>query len=169
MAATTNSYVSYLEDKEPFFVLRATADRIRELTEDLAPEQTAVPPQPGKWSIHEIVAHLVDVELVFQTRARFIMFQDNPPLPSFDQDRWVLGWAREQEPWDETFERFRVLRRSLLRLFDNAQGHDLERYGTHSERGPQTISDYVKLIAGHDLNHLQQIERIRAGFHSSGR
>ena len=43
---------------------------------------------------------------MFQTRARMIMFQNNPTLVSFDQDPWVLGWMRENEPWPETFERF---------------------------------------------------------------
>ena len=54
-----------------------------------------------------------------------------------------------------------MLRRSILRLFLNAEGHDLDRYGTHTERGVQTVSDYVDILAGHDINHLQQIERLR--------
>jgi len=161
MAATNNPYAQYLGDKEPYFVLQSTADRIRELTAGLTPEQLGAPPEPGKWSIHQIVAHLTDCELVFQTRARMIMFQNNPRLESFDQDPWVLGWMRENEPWNDTFERFSVLRRAILRLFLNAEGHDLLRYGTHTERGVQTIEDYVEMLAGHDINHLQQIERIR--------
>jgi len=161
MAASTNPYAKYLGDKEPYFVLRSTADRIQELTQDLTPEQIAAYPEAGKWSIHQIVAHLADCELVFQTRARMIMFQNNPTLVSFDQDPWVLGWMRENEPWSETFERFRVLRRSIVRLFLNSEPHDLTRYGTHTERGVQTINDYVELLAGHDINHLQQIERVR--------
>ena len=118
---STNPYAEYLGDKEPYFVLRSTVERIQELTAGLTPEQLAATPEPGKWSIHQIVAHLADCELVFQTRARMIMFQDKPTLVSFDQDPWVLGWMRENEPWDETFERFRVLRRSILRLFLNAE------------------------------------------------
>jgi hypothetical protein len=159
--ASTNPYAQYLGDKEPYFVLQSTAERIQELTAGLTPEQLATPPEPGKWSIHEIVAHLADCELVFQTRARMIMFQDVPTLVNFDQEPWVLGWAREKEPWAETFEKFAVLRRSILRLFLNAEGHDLVRYGVHTERGPQTINDYVEMMAGHDINHLQQIERVR--------
>ena len=47
----------------------------------------------------------------------------------------MLGWMRENEPWDETLQRFRVLRNSILRLFLNAEAHDLERYGTHTRAG----------------------------------
>jgi hypothetical protein len=161
MASTTNPYAKYLEDKEPFFVLQSTVDRIRELTAGLTQEQLATPPEPGKWSIHQILAHLADVDLVFQTRVRMIMFQNTPTLVSFDQDPWVLGWAREKEPWPETLERLNVLRRSILRLFGNAEGHDLTRYGVHTERGPQTVNDYMEMMAGHDINHLQQIEQVR--------
>lgn len=161
MADTTNPYAEFLGDQEPYFVLRSTADRIQELTAGLTAQQLATPPEPGKWSIHQMVAHLADCELIFQTRARMIMFQNNPTLVSFDQEPWVLGWMRENEPWDETLLRFRVLRNSILRLFLNAEAHDLERYGTHTERGVQTIADYVDLLAGHDINHLRQIERAR--------
>ena len=160
MAVSTNPYAEFLGDKEPYFVLRSTAERIQELTSGLSPEQLEAIPVPGKWSIHQIVAHLADVELVFQTRARMIMFQNNPTLIGFDQEPWVLGWMRENEPWADTFERFCVLRKAILRLFLNAEGHDLERYGTHNERGIQTIADYVEMLAGHDINHLRQIERL---------
>ncbi len=159
--ASTNPYAEYLGDKEPYFVLRSTVDRIEELTAGLSPEQLATPPEPGKWSIHQIVAHLADCDLVFQTRARMVMFQDRPTLVGFDQDPWALGWMREKEPWNETLEKLAVLRRSILRLFLIAEGHDLLRYGVHTERGPQTINDIVEMMAGHDINHLQQIERVR--------
>jgi hypothetical protein len=161
MADPVNPYAQFLGDKEPYFILRSTADRIGELTAGLTPAQLAANPEHGKWSIHQIVAHLADVDLVFQTRARMIMFQNNPTLVSFDQDPWVLGWMRENEPWAETLEKFTVLRRSILRLFLNAEAHDLDRYGTHTERGVQTVGDYVNILAGHDINHLQQIERLR--------
>lgn len=161
MAAPTNPYAQFLGDKEPFFILRSTVGRIRELTAGLTPEQLGAPPEPGKWSLYQILGHLADCELMFQVRARLIMFQDMPTLVAFDQDPWVLGWMREEEPWDETFERFSVLRRSSLRLFGNATGHDLERYGVHTERGPVSITDIINTMGGHDINHLQQIERIR--------
>jgi hypothetical protein len=95
-----------------------------------------------------------------------IMFQDAATLVSFDQDPWVLGWAREKEPWSETLERLSVLRRSILRLFLSAEEQDLTRYGVHTERGPQTLNDYVAMMAGHDINHLQQIERVRGVVHA---
>ena len=163
MATAANPYASFLGDKEPYFILRSTVPQIQELTANLAPEQLVANPSPGKWSIHQIVAHLADCETVFQFRGRLVMFEDTPKLASFDQDRWLNGWMREQEPWEETLDRFRVLRNSSIRLFTNAEGHDLTRLGVHDERGPITITDIVNTMAGHDINHLQQIERVAKG------
>ncbi|HYP05481.1 MAG TPA: DinB family protein [Bryobacteraceae bacterium] len=162
MATAANPYAGFLGANEPFAVIGSTVDRIRELTAGLSAEQLAAPPAPGKWSIYQILGHFADCELMFQTRSRMILFQDKPTLVAFDQDPWVNGWMRENEPWEETFERLTVLRRSSLRLFGSVPEHDLLRYGIHTERGPVTVADTIRTMAGHDINHLQQIERIRA-------
>jgi hypothetical protein len=67
---------------------------------------------------------------------------------------------RETEPWAETLERFRVLRRSTIRLFRATPEHDLRRTGLHSERGLMTAGDQLITFAGHDINHLSQITAI---------
>lgn len=160
--ATTIPYSQFIGSADPFPVLTSTAARIAELSSGVSDEQLAEPPQPGKWSIHEIVAHLTDNELMVQSRVRLMLFEDNPHLTAYDQDRWVNGWTREKESFRETLERFRVLRDSTVRIFRNTPEHDLLRYGTHAERGPQTPGDYITICAGHDINHLRQMEAIRA-------
>ena len=154
-----NPYAKYLGDRDPMSVLAATVHRLTELTAGLSAERIAAPIAPGKWSIHEIVAHLSDLELVTSARCRWILFEDNPTLIGYDQDPWVDGWRREEEPFTETFERFRVLRQSQLRLFRKCSEAELERTATHQDHGPITLSLLRSLVAGHDLNHLQQMEQ----------
>ena len=96
MADTTNPYAKFLGDKEPYFVLRSTADRIQELTAGLTPKQLADPPSRASGRFIRSSRIWRIVELVFPTRARMIMFQNNPTLVSFDQDPWVLGWMRQE-------------------------------------------------------------------------
>jgi len=151
-------YAEFLGNDDPFPVMESTPSRIAELTANLSAEQIAAAPAPGKWSVHQIVAHLADTELMFQVRVRLIVFEDMPVLQAYDQDRWVNGWEREKEPWEQTFERFRVLRQSTVRLLRNTPDADLRRTGTHTERGVQAAGDYLITIAGHDRNHLRQIE-----------
>src|SRR5437879_13291548 len=112
-----NPYQKYIEGKDPMTVLAATPQRLRELADGLSTSQLQDRPAPGKWSIHEIVAHLADCELMFSARCRFILYEENKPLVGFDQDRMMAGWHREQEPFEDTLERFRVMRKAQLRVF----------------------------------------------------
>ena len=152
-----NPYGKYLGERDPMSVLETTVDRIAELTAGLSMEQLDAPIAPGKWSIHETVAHLADLELVTSARCRWILFEDNPKLIGYDQDPWVNGWRREEEPFAETFQRLRVLRQSQLRLFRKCSEAELERVATHQDHGAITLGFLRSLVAGHDLNHLQQL------------
>jgi hypothetical protein len=143
-------------------VMAATPQRLRELTAGLTGPQLQEHPAPGKWSIHEIIAHLADTELMFSARCRFILYEVNKPLIGFDQDAMMAGWRREQEPFEDTMERFRVMRQAQLRMFRAASSADLERTAPHDEYGPESASEYAFKAAGHDLHHLEQIARLCA-------
>src|SRR5258706_11406329 len=105
-----NPYQKYIEGKDPITVLAATPQRLSELSAGLSGSHLQDHPVPGKWSIHENVAHLADCELMFSARCRFILYEENKPLIGFDQDALMAGWRREQEAFEHTLERFRVMR-----------------------------------------------------------
>jgi DinB superfamily len=157
-----NPYAKYLEHREPLTVAAATPAKIISLIRGLTPRQLARRPAPGKWSIREIISHLADTDMVMECRARWIAFEDHPTLVPFDQEKWAAGRAREKEPVTETLERFRLLRRSQLRLFRQASKADFRRTGFHPERGVVTLRVQLETLAGHDLNHLAQIQRLAA-------
>lgn len=155
-----NPYARYLEGQEPLTVAAATPARITRLLRGLRPRQLTKCPAPGKWSIQEIIRHLADTEMVMCCRARWIAFEEHPTLIPFDQEKWAAGALREKEPLAETLERFRSLRRSQLRLFRAASKQDFTRGGFHPERGEVTLQEQLETVAGHDLNHLAQLERL---------
>src|SRR5574341_699148 len=157
-----NPYAKFLGRRDPLAVAAATPARIVSLIRGLTPRQLARRPAPGKWSIQEIISHLADTEMVMGCRARWIAFEDHPTLVPFDQEKWAAGRAREKEPLAETLERFRVMRRSQLRLFRRASKTDFRRTGFHPERGEVTLQVQLETLAGHDLNHLAQIQRLAA-------
>ncbi len=157
-----NPYAKYLEGRDPLAVAAATPAKVASLVRGVSPRQLAKRPAPGKWSVQEIISHLADTEMVMCCRARWIAFEEHPTLVPFDQDRWAAGRAREKEALSETIERFRLLRRSQMRLFRNASGQELERTGMHPERGEVTLREQLETLAGHDLNHLAQIQRLVA-------
>jgi hypothetical protein len=157
-----NPYAKFLEHREPLTVAAATPAKIVSLIRGLTPRQLSRRPAPGKWSIQEIISHLADTEMVMNCRARWIAFEDHPTLVPFDQEKWAAGRAREKEPVAETLERFRLLRRSQVRLFRQASKADFRRTGFHPERGVVTLRVQLETLAGHDLNHLAQIQRLAA-------
>jgi hypothetical protein len=156
-----NPYGKYLAGRDPIEVLTDTPARLRALTAGLTPQQLASRPSPGKWSIRDIVQHLADCEIMFVARCRWIAYDDNPTLIAFDQDKWAEGRMCENEPVDESLDRFALLRQSQLRLFRSLPDAAWDRTGRHTERGEQRLRDYPPLCAGHDINHLQQIEALR--------
>jgi hypothetical protein len=157
-----NPYAKFLGSRDPLTIAAATPGKITSLIRGLTPRQLAARPAPGKWSIQEIILHLTDTEMVMGCRARWIAFEKRPTLVPFDQEKWAAGRAREKEPLAETLERFRLLRRSQLRLFRQAAAKDFRRTGFHPERGVVTLRVQLETLAGHDLNHLAQIQRLSA-------
>lgn len=119
---------------------------------------------PGKWSVVAVVAHLADSELVSGWRTRMIAAETEPPIPGYDQDAWALAFGYLEADLDGALDQLLALRTANLRFWRLLTPAQWSRRGVHSERGPETLSHVLKLIAGHDLVHRNQIDRIlRAG------
>lgn len=148
-------------DRDPLGVLRDTPDAVRRAIASIPPAQLRQPEMPGKWSIAQVLQHLGDAEIVWAWRLRLILAQDRPQLTGYDQDRWASRLHYENADPAEALELFATVRRSNLRLLERASAEDLERVGIHAERGEESLAHLRALYAGHDLLHLNQIERVR--------
>jgi hypothetical protein len=132
-----------------------------------AGEHLRVRPAPREWSVFQCVAHIVDAELVISGRLRFILAQDEPPLPGYDQDLWIdkMHVSDDESP-DALLAWFEPLRAANLRLWHESTAQDRVRVGMHSERGPESFELTFRLYAGHDLVHMDQarqtLEQVRA-------
>jgi len=167
MQETAQQYIKrilgHIEGKDPLRVQRETPKKLQKLMKPLSKQQLSRRPEPGKWSITEIVAHLADTELVGGWRMRLILGSNGVSVQPFDQDVWAetLGYSRRDPK--VSLETFRVLREANLAMLKSLPKNLWENYGMHQERGKETITHIVRMFAGHDLNHLAQIESIRKG------
>jgi hypothetical protein len=152
--------LGYLEGKEPLQVQQETAKKLAKLIKPLSKKQLSARPEPGKWSIAEILAHLVDTEIVGSWRMRLIIGSDGVPIQAFDQDVWAETFDYAGRDPKVSLETFRVLRENNVRMLKALPKSLWENHGMHSERGRETVARLVKMFAGHDLNHLEQVERI---------
>jgi hypothetical protein len=121
-------------------------------------------PEPGKWSIRQIVAHLADAEIVATMRLRQILAEENPKLQAWDQDAWVknLDYARRKP--SQSLETFRRIRGENYDLLKDLPESAFERAGVHSERGPVTLLQLLQLTAEHAESHATQLRARRAEF-----
>ncbi|MDQ3459583.1 MAG: DinB family protein [Deinococcota bacterium] len=148
--------LSYLGDQDPIGVLTATPGRLEHLFERAGPGDFARAYAPGKWTAREILAHLADVELAMGFRFRQAVSVPGHQVQPFDQDLWAARYAR-LEP-SLALETFRALRAWNLALFASFSLQDWLVEAVHPERGVENVDVMVRFLAGHDLNHLSQLQ-----------
>jgi hypothetical protein len=109
-----------------------------------------------------VVQYLADSELVGGFRLRMVLAQERPPLTGYDQDLWASRLRYRDVEVRDAVDQFTVLRRANVHIWQQLSPTDLVRVGIHGERGEESLDLMRRLYAGHDLLHLQQLERIRA-------
>jgi hypothetical protein len=152
-----------LGDQAPLEVLQGTASTLADIVRDHSAAVLRTRPAEGKWTPNEIIGHLADGEWVYGCRLRLILCEDNPTLLGTNQDLWVAGQKHNDREPSEHVEMFRTMREFNLVLWKRTSLSDLQRTGLHNERGPESLAVMLRMMAGHDLSHLDQIHRhIRA-------
>jgi uncharacterized damage-inducible protein DinB len=156
----TQRMLNHSQGKDPLRLQKAAPKKFAALTEALSKKQLARRPGPGKWSISEILAHLADAELVIGYRMRLILAANGTTIQAFDQDAWATTFNYSRRDPKISLETFQALRENNLRLLHSVPRKSWKNYGEHQERGKESIDHIVRMMAGHDLNHLLQVERI---------
>jgi hypothetical protein len=160
-----NPYASYLGSNNAVETVAATPERLAALLVAIGEKRFNEAPAPGKWSPREIVAHLADCELVFAFRWRQTLAEDNPTIQPFNQDKWAATYAAYDAA--AALDTFSALRHWNLALLRSLPPEAFQRKVTHPERGAMTFQTLIDTAAGHDLNHLAQLEKI-AGVAAAG-
>jgi len=159
----TQRILSNTKGQDPLQVQAETPGKIEALTKGAGSAATLCKrPAPDKWSVSEILAHLADCEIVFAWRIRSILGEPGTPLAAFDQDAWASSGHYAQRNPHQSLALFRMLRENNLALYGSLTPEQWQQYGVHAERGKESVEHLMRLMAGHDLNHLQQIERLLA-------
>ena len=154
--------LGFLGADDPWTVLSTTSSRLAALIAGRTTEELARTSDPGTWSVVQILAHLADSEIVAGWRVRSIIAADGVPLQPFDQNAWAdAGRYADTDPF-ESWRLFDINRHALLALLRRVDPSRHAHHGTHAERGRESIAHLVRLYAGHDRNHLAQIERLAA-------
>ncbi len=164
MSETPQQYIQrilgHVEGQQPLRIQAATAAKIARLLQGVPSSKLRERPAPREWSITEIVTHLVDAEIVGAYRMRTILGTPGVNIAAYDQDVWIKSGHYDKRDVRRSLEQFRAIREANLALLKTLTREQWKYYGMHAERGQETIEHIVRMFAGHDINHLKQIEQI---------
>jgi hypothetical protein len=145
-----NPYATNLGDRDPLAVIAGTPGQLADLA-----SRPSRAPAPGKWDTREILCHLADCEIAFAFRLRQAVAEDQHTIQPFDQDRWAAPYAAYDS--QRALELFRALRQWNVTFIAAQPPEVFEKLLTHPERGTMPFRTLVETMAGHDLNHLDQL------------
>lgn len=149
-----------LGNQDAASVLRDTPKRLSRLLEQYPHRLFQQQALPGKWTPNQILGHLADVEWIFGYRLRTIRADQTPLLQGADQEKWVEAQDWNSQPTKRLLDTFSALRRVNLDFWDGLAEDDFDRAGRHAEAGVLlSIGLLQRILAGHDLSHLDQIKR----------
>ena len=156
----TQRIVANAQGQDPIKVQSSTNKKLTRLIRDIPAAKLRKRPAPDRWSVAEILAHLADVEVAVGWRLRLILGAPGTAVQAYDQNAWVIAGHYEKRDPRKSIEYHRVAREANLALLKTLTPEQWKHYGQHAERGQESIEHTVRMVAGHDLNHIHQIERI---------
>jgi len=156
----TRRILSNALGQDPIKIQSKTNRKLGRLIKGVPTVKLRKRPAPEKWSVAEILAHLADVEIVIGWRMRSILGDPGTHVQAYDQNAWVTAGHYEKRDPHKSIELHRVVREANLALVTSISPAQWKHFGQHAERGQESIEHIVRMVAGHDINHVLQIEGI---------
>jgi hypothetical protein len=154
-----NPYAEPLGNRDPLTALGETPEQIRALAEHWSEAQWNSSYAPGKWTARQIVLHLAQTEMALTTRVRYAISEEGYRAQPFSQDAWMAADGQADGP--TALAAYLALRRLNVLMFRNLSPEQRARTFQHPEYGDLTPAWVMAQLAGHDLHHLAQLQRIR--------
>lgn len=147
------AYVNQVNETDILPVLRAQMDDLDVLLERVAPENETYRYAEGKWSIREIVGHLIDGERVFGYRAFSIARGEQQNLPGFDQDEYMLTAPYHNIELEDLLSELRLIRLGNIAMFRTLDEESWSRVGT-ANANQVSVRAIAFIMAGHLRHHM---------------
>jgi uncharacterized damage-inducible protein DinB len=147
-----NTYVSRVPNGDIIDILAEEGERTAALFQSIDESKASFRYAEGKWSLADVVGHVVDTERLLSYRALRIARGDQSPMPGMEQDDWVAGTNFERRGLTSLAKEFLALRASNIALFSSLTDDELGRTGTAS--GCEfTVRALLYIVAGHAIHH----------------
>lgn len=151
-------YVDLVPDGDILETLAAQMDATQVLLASVPPTREEYRYKPTKWSLREVVGHVIDVERAFANRCHWIARGVKTDLPSFEQNVWVQNSNAGSRPVSDLAKEWAALRRDNLAMFEGFDEKAWDRTGRASGNGFRALA-FPWIIAGHELYHVDLLQR----------
>ena len=149
-----NNYISQIGENAVIPILGSQAGEIRSILSDVPEEKGAYAYAEGKWTIKELLSHLIDGERIFAYRVLRISRGDKTPIEGFDQDDYIATSNANNRTFADLLDEFDHERQANLRLVKNLSEEASVRMGAASNN-PVSVRALVYIMAGHVKHHLR--------------
>jgi uncharacterized damage-inducible protein DinB len=152
-----HGYIRTVKEDDLLAGLKSSTKGLFDLLKSIPQEKHDHRYAEGKWTIKEVVQHMLDGERVFTYRALRFARKDDTPLPGFDENLFAQTAKADKRSWDDLVEEFAALRKSTEILFASFDNEQLEQSGIASENSTYVLGiGYI--VAGHVNHHCQVIK-----------
>ncbi len=148
------TYIKEIEGNDILRILNDQSKKTQEVLNSFSEHKGNYSYDDGKWTVKEVVGHLLDTERVFAYRALCIARGDKKSLPGFEQDDYVSEGNFNSRNLSELNYEFRLLRESNLLMFRSFSEEMLNKRGTANESAI-TVRAILWIIAGHEKHHVK--------------
>lgn len=152
-----NNYVRLTTEENVIDSLKSSYKEVKSLIKSLNEEQGNSAYAKNKWTIKELLVHVMDTERIFCERALRFARKDKTELPGFDHDIFVLNSNANQRTLKDILKEYKIIRKSTLALFKNFTPEMLEQGGI-ANGNKLTVHSIGFIISGHELHHLNVIK-----------
>lgn len=147
------SYIDRVEGKQLSLILRQQRAKVIELLSGLTDEQAAYRYAPGKWSIKEVIGHLIDTERVFVYRAMSIARDEKQSLPGFDQDEYVVTGGFDSRSLESLKDEYEAVRNASVAFFESLDEASWLKTGMANDVSV-SVRAIGYIVPGHEAHHL---------------
>ena len=147
-------YISQVSEDEILPVLRSQLDALDVLLGRVTPERETHRYAEGKWSIREIVGHLIDAERVFGHRAFCVARGESQNLPGFEQNDYISAAPYDRIDLEDLLSEFRLVRLSNIAMLRTLDEESWMRIGTANEN-QVSVRALAFIMAGHVRHHME--------------
>ena len=145
-------YIDILGDVELSDILQRQLQHFPEFIESIPDDKLLFAYATDKWTIAQVLVHIIDSERIFQYRALRFSRDDQSNLPGFDQDSYAKKSKAERRSKESILEEYKSVRKSTIALFANFDRTDLEKLGTASNL-QWSVAALGFVISGHQKHH----------------